>query len=131
MISIDMLRLCNISICKPLEKFFQNCSRSGKFLRMEEEKCSSQIEKGNKKPIKIIVQFLFSRFVAKHVFIFFFSEKNLISPKQSRFRKGDSCSSQLLSVAHKILYHFMMVTSAVRGIFLNTFKILSSYNKTG
>ena len=31
MISIRMIKLCGISICKPLEIIFQNCLRSGKF----------------------------------------------------------------------------------------------------
>ena len=31
MISIRMIKLCGISICKPLEIIFQNCLHSGKF----------------------------------------------------------------------------------------------------
>ena len=31
MISIRLIKLCDISICKPLELIFQNCLRSGKF----------------------------------------------------------------------------------------------------
>ena len=31
MISIRMIKLCSISICKPLEIIFQNCLHSGKF----------------------------------------------------------------------------------------------------
>ena len=30
-ISIHMIKLCGVSICKPLEIIFQNCIRSGKF----------------------------------------------------------------------------------------------------
>ena len=30
-ISIHMIKLCGVSICKPLEIIFQNCLRSGKF----------------------------------------------------------------------------------------------------
>ena len=36
----------------------------------------------------------------------FFSENDLISPKQSGFRPGDSCTNQLLSIAHEILSAF-------------------------
>ena len=36
----------------------------------------------------------------------FFSENDLISPKQSGFRPGDSCTNQLLSTAHEILSAF-------------------------
>ena len=36
----------------------------------------------------------------------FFSENDLILPKQSGFRPGDSCTNQLLSIAHEILSAF-------------------------
>ena len=32
----------------------------------------------------------------------FFSENDLILPKHSGFRPGDSCNKQLLSIAHEI-----------------------------
>ena len=32
----------------------------------------------------------------------FFTEDNLISPKQSGFKPGDSCVNQLLSITHEI-----------------------------
>ena len=51
----------------------------------------------------------------------FFSENNLISPKQSGFRPDDSCTSQLLSIAHKILLAFDN-GHEVRGVFLNISK---------
>ena len=35
-----------------------------------------------------------------------FSENDFISPKQSGFRPGDSCSNQLLSIAHEIFSAF-------------------------
>ena len=52
--------------------------------------------------------FLFFRFALKclnsYFNIFsFFSENDLISPKQSEFRPGDSCTNQLLSITPKIL----------------------------
>ena len=59
----------------------------------------------------------------------FFSESDLISPKQSGFRSADSCTNQLLSTAHEILSAFDD-GHEVRGVFL--FKGLkacfSSYN---
>ena len=36
----------------------------------------------------------------------FFLENDLISPKQSGFRPGDSCINQLLSINHEILSAF-------------------------
>ena len=44
MISIRMIKLCSISICKPLEILFQNCLLSGKFLsKLKKGKCCSYI----------------------------------------------------------------------------------------
>ena len=50
--------------------------------------------------------------------ISFFSENDLISLKQSGFRPGDSCTNQLLSIAHEILAAFDDCHE-VRGIFLS------------
>ena len=36
----------------------------------------------------------------------FFIENNLITQKQSRFKPGNSCINQLLSVTHKIYKSF-------------------------
>ena len=51
----------------------------------------------------------------------FFSENNLILRKQSSFRPGDSCTNQLLSIAHEILSAFDD-GHQVRGVFLDTSK---------
>ena len=51
----------------------------------------------------------------------FFSEDDLISPRQSGFRPGDSCTNQLLSVAHEILSAFDD-GHEVRGVFLDISK---------
>ena len=51
----------------------------------------------------------------------FFSENELISPKQSGFRPGDSCTNQLLSTAHEILSAFDD-GHEVRGVFLDISK---------
>ena len=66
MISIRMMKLCGISICKPFEIIFQNCLCSGEFLS-EWKKASvvPTFKKGEKQCIKIIVQFLLSWFVVK------------------------------------------------------------------
>ena len=68
----------------------------------------------------------------------FFSENDLISPKQSGFRPGDSCTNQLLSIGHEILSAFddghegvsfliylkRLIESDMKACF-------SSYHKTG
>ena len=51
----------------------------------------------------------------------FFSEDDLISPKQSGFRPGDSCTNQLLPISLKILSAFDD-SYEVRGVFLDISK---------
>ena len=51
----------------------------------------------------------------------FFSANDLISPKQSGFRSGDSCTNQLLSIALEILSAFDD-GHEVRGVFLDISK---------
>ena len=51
----------------------------------------------------------------------FFSENDLISPKQSGFRTGDSWTNKLLSIAHEILLAFDD-GHQVRGVFLDISK---------
>ena len=51
-------------------------------------------------------------------FHIFFSEKDLISPRQSGFRPGDSCTNQLLSITHEILSAFDD-GHEVSGVFLD------------
>ena len=107
MISICMIKLCGISICKPLEIIFENCLRSGK-LPSEWKKANvvPAYKKGDKQCIKNYCQVSLLLDCSK-VFVWLlynnmFSENNLISPKQSGFRPGDS----LLSIAYKILSAF-------------------------
>ena len=51
----------------------------------------------------------------------FFTENNLISLNQSRFKPGDSCINQLLSITHEI-YNSFDDGLEVRGIFLDISK---------
>ena len=147
MISILTIKLCSISICKPLEIIFQNCLRSGKF-PSERKKANvvPTFKKGDKQCIKnycpvsllpvcgkVFEQLLYNKMFS------FFSENDLISPKQSGFRPGDSCTNQLLSIAHKILSAFDD-GHEVRGVFLDISKafdrvwhegLLLNYKNTG
>ena len=63
---------------------------------------------------------VFERLLYNNIFSFF-SEKDLISPKQSGFRPGDSCTNQLLSIANEILSAFDD-SHEVRGVFLDISK---------
>ena len=51
----------------------------------------------------------------------YFLHNNLISPKQSGIRPGDSCINQLLSINHDIFTSFDNGLE-VRGVFLDIFK---------
>ena len=44
---------------------------------------------------------IFTRILYNNMYEFF-TEDNLISPKQSGFKPGDSCVNQLLSITHEI-----------------------------
>ena len=51
----------------------------------------------------------------------FFSETDLILPKQPEFRPGDFCTNQLLSIAHEIPSAFDN-NHEIRGVFLDISK---------
>ena len=120
---------CGISICKPLQ-IFQNCSLSGKFpSKWKKSNVVPTFKKGDKKCIKNYLLFsllpvcgkVFEPLLYNNLFSFFFSENDLLSPKQSGFRPGDSCTNQLLSIAHEILSAFDN-SHEVRGAFLDISK---------
>ena len=48
----------------------------------------------------------------------YFLDNNLISPKQSEFRPGYSCTNQLLSITHNIFTPFDNGLE-IRGVFLD------------
>ena len=130
MTSIRMIKLCSISICKPLEMIFQNCLRSGK-LPSEWKKANivPTLETGDKQCIKTYgpVSLLpgcgkvFERLLYNNMFPVFL-ENDLLSLKQSGFRPGNSCTNQLLSTAHEILSAFDD-NHKVRGVFLDISKV--------
>ena len=53
----------------------------------------------------------------------FFNENNLISPKQSGFKPGDSCFNQLISITHE-MYESLDEGLDVRSAFLEISKAL-------
>ena len=81
---------------------------------------------------------VFERLIYNNMFSFF-SENDLISPKQSGFRPGDSCTNQLLSIAHEILSVFddgqeqgvSFLIHLKRLIEFGMKACFSSYDKTG
>ena len=130
MISIRMIKFCGISIWKPLEIIFQNFLRSSKFpSEWKKANVVPTFKKGDKQCIKYyrpvsllpVCGKVFERLLSNNIFSFFFSENDLISPKKSGFRPGDSCTNQLLSIAHEILSAFDD-GHEVRGVFLDISK---------
>ena len=129
MISIRMLKLCGEAICRPLNIIFKTCLNTGKF--------PSEWKKGNVVPIHKkddkqnvknyrpvsllpICGKIFERLIY-NVMYEFLTENDLLSPKQSGFRSGDSCINQLLSINHEILNAFDKGLE-VCGIFLDISK---------
>ena len=69
--------------------------------------------------LPICVKFL-ERLIYNKLF-HFFQENNLISPNQSGFKPGDSCTNQLLAITHEI-YKSFDDGYEVRGVFLDISK---------
>ena len=68
MISIRMLKLCDDSICKPLEILFKTCLQNGRFpLEWKKPMLSLFIRKVINELSKTLVQFPFYLFVGKYL----------------------------------------------------------------
>ena len=114
MLSILMINLCGNSICKPLSIIFNDCLNKGKFPHEWEKANALPVhKKGNIQSLKRyrhislfpICSKIFERLIYNGMFTFF-TENNLISLIQSRFRPGDSCVNQLLAITHEIYKSF-------------------------
>ena len=110
MISIRMLKLCDDSLCRPLELIFKDCLTNGIFPSDWKKGSIVPVHKKNDKqclnnyrPISLlpICSKIFERLIFNEMFEFFI-ENNLISQHQSGFKPGDSYINQLLSITHEI-----------------------------
>ena len=129
MVSIQTIKICDASICKPLELLFRSGLENGKF-PAEWKKANMVLahKKGDKqnlknyRPISLlpVAGKILERMLYNDMYEFF-TENNLISPNQSGFKPGDSCINQLLSITHDIFKSFDDVLE-VRGIFLDISK---------
>ena len=134
MISIQMIKICDTSICRPLKLIFQACLESGKFpnewkkanVVPVHKKGDKQILK-NYRPISLlsIAGKIFERLLYDMMFEFFITN-NLISNNQSGFRPVDSCISQLLSITHEIYQNFDD-NLEVRAVFLDLSKAFDKF----
>ena len=128
-INIRMLQICGDSIYEPLETIFRQALLTGVFpsewkkgnIAPLHKKSDKQNIK-NCRPVSLlpICGKIFERLTFNKMFKFFTSN-NLISPKQSGFKPGDSCINQLLSITHEI-YKSFDDELEVRGVFLDISK---------
>ena len=129
LISIPMLKICDKSICKPLELIFQSCIKHGKFpnewkmanVVPVHKKSDEQILK-NCRPVSLlpICGKRFERLIHNSLFEYFI-QNDVLSPNQSGFKPGDSCTNQLISITHEI-YQSFDDGFEVRGVFLDISK---------
>ena len=94
-----MLKLCDDSLCRPLEFIFKDYLTNGIFPSDWKKGCIVPYHKKNDKqclnnyrPISLlpICSKIFERLIFNEMFEFFI-ENNLISQHQSGFKPGDSC----------------------------------------
>ena len=106
MISIWMIKICDASICKPLELIFRSCLENGKFpTEWKKANVVPAHKKGDKqnlknyRPISLlpVAGKIFERILYNNMYEFF-TENNLISPNQSGIKPCDSCINFCLSL---------------------------------
>ena len=128
-ISVRIIKLCGISICKPLCIIFKNCISKGYFPKKWKKANVIPIHKKNEKnlsanyrPVSLlpICGKIFEKVIFDNLYFYIF-KNNLISDKQSGYRRGDSTVKQLLSITHEI-YKAFDSKHAVRAIFLDISK---------
>ena len=125
-----MLKICDKSICKPLELIFQSCIKHGKF--SYEWKMANIVPVHKKSDKQILKNFwpvsllpicgkVFERLIYNSLFEYFIENNYLISPNQSGFKLCDSCTNQLISITQEIHQPFDDGFE-VRGVFLDISK---------
>ena len=133
MISIRMLKMSGDAIVEPLFKIFKDCLKCAIFsddlkkgnIKPIFEKCDKQNIK-HYRPVSLlpICSKIFERIIYDNM-LKYFLDNNLISPKHSGFRPGDSCINLLLSITHDIFISFDNGLER-RGVFLD---ISKAFNK--
>ena len=99
------------AVIEPLFTIFKNCLKCGIFpIDWKKEILYLYFKKTTNKSSKTIVSlsFLICSKVFEHSIydnmLKYFLSNNLIYPKQSGFRHGDSCVNKFLSISHDIFY---------------------------
>ena len=129
--SIRMIQICGESIIFPLKLIFETAIRSSCFPQSWKKgniipvhkKDSKNLVK-NYRPISLLPIFgkIFEKVIYNSLFEYF-QKNHFLSDKQSGFRAGDSCISQLLAITQEIYKSFDCNPSLeTRGVFLDISK---------
>ena len=127
-ISIRMLKICDHSICKPLELIFEEALTTSVFLsEWKKDNIVPCYEKGDRQNLKsyrpvsllTICGKIFDSYLMKCFEISL--ADNLLVPNQSGFKPGDPSINQLLSITHEI-YSSFDDGFEVRSVFLDISK---------
>ena len=128
---INMIKLCDIEIVKPLYLIYMKSLKIGRFpsswkkanVLPIHKKENRQLKK-NYRPISLlpICGKIFEKLMFDAIYEFLF-ENQLLTPNQSGFRAGDSTINQLLSITHKIYSAFeKLPLRETRAVFLDISK---------
>ena len=130
-ISIKMIKMCGDTIITPLKLIFESAIKSGVFpdswkkgniIPVHKKENKSLLK--NYRPISLLP--IFGKILEKVIYnnlYSYFEENRFLSNRQSGFRNGDSCISQLLAISHEIYKAFDGRTSLeTRGVFLDMSK---------
>ena len=132
-ISINMIKLCDIEIVKPLYLIYKECLDTGRFpsswkkanVLPIHKKENRQLKK-NYRPISLLPICNCGKIFEKLMFDAIYEHlcaNQLLTPNQSGFRPGDSTVNQLLSITHKIYSAFEEFPSReTRAVFLDICK---------
>ena len=109
-ISLRMIKLSDSALVIPLKIIFENCLRQGIFPEIWKyanvvpvHKKNEKNLKGNYRPISLLP--VFGKILEKLIYDSLYSHLatcDLLNPRQSGFRHGDSTIKQLLSITHTI-----------------------------
>ena len=137
-INICMLKIFVSSIYVPLELIFNKALSTGLFPSDQKKENFVPIHQKGDKSWKLPSAFItpiFGKILERLIFnelTNFLPENNLMSPNQSGFKPGDSCISQLLSIARSLPFqkHFLDIFEAFDKVwhnvpFLNCLKMSS------
>ena len=126
-----MIQLCDDSIIFPLKLILDNAIKAcyfpdtwkmGNIIPVHKKESKNQVK--NYRPISLLPIFgkIFEKILYDNLFKHF-HENKLLTDKQSGFRAGDSCVSQLISITHEIYKSFDSNPSfETRGVFLDISK---------